>query len=145
MTFGQKIRIARGKESQEAIAKKLAISANTLGAYENNRILPPLESFKKICLLFDLSADDIFSIKDTSNTPNNKGKMLNHKLANIRDNMDFSQEQMANFIDVSISTWSKYESGNRNPPLDRFKIICERCKVSADYLLGLKEKKLGGN
>jgi len=140
MSLGEKIRRARGRQTQAYLAEKLAVSVNTLSAYEKNRSLPSLEIFKQICKIYGLSADELLEIVDISNTPDNEGKMLDHKLANLRDQLDLTQEKMAALIGVSVSTWSKYETGNRTPPLNRFLQICKNCKVSADYLLGLKEK-----
>lgn len=140
MNLGNNFRMARGKLSQADIANKLSISVNTLSAYENNRVLPSLEIFKKMCQIFTLSADTLLQIHDVSHTPSNKRDMLDYKLANIRDQLGFTQKEMADLIKVSVSTWSKYETGNRTPPLVRFQHICKNCKVSADYLLGIQNK-----
>ena len=137
INLGNKIRNARGKQSQAYVAKVLTISVNTLSAYENNRSLPPLEIFKKICQIFNLSADILLEINDISNTPSWSGKMLDYKLANLRDQLEITQEEMATLLTISVSTWTKYETGNRTPPLNRFQQICRTCRVSADYLLGL--------
>ena len=140
INLGNNIRRVRGKRSQAEVAKTLAISVNTLSAYEKNRSLPSIEIFKKICQIFNLSADTLLEIEDISETPSNGGMMLGYKLANLREQLDLTQEKMAALLGVSVSTWSKYETGNRTPPLNRLKKICKNCKVSADYLLGLKEK-----
>lgn len=66
--------------------------------------------------------------------------MLDHKLSNLRDQLELTQEEMATLLDVSVGTWSKYETGNLTPPLNRLQQICETCKVSANYLLGLQDK-----
>lgn len=129
--------MARGKLSQAYVAEVLTISVNTLSAYENNRALPPLDIFKKICQIFNLSADTLLEINDISNTPFRGRKLLEYNLINLRDQLEVTQEEMATLLTISVSTWSKYETGNRTPPLNRFQQICKTCKVSADYLLGL--------
>lgn len=139
MNLGKQIKLLRGKNSQQWLANNLSISINTLSAYENNRSLPSLEIFKNICILFNASADQLLEIKDISNTPKNQGNMLNDKLYNVRETLNLQQDEIATLINISISTWSKYESGFRVPPLQRFRDICNHCKVSADYLLGLQK------
>jgi len=143
MDFGTKLKTARGKDSQKEIAKKLSISVNTLGAYENNRVMPTIDTFKEICQTLNLSADIILEIDDTSSTPSNKGGLLNQKLANIRDNMELTIEEMASLFDVTASTWTKYENGSRTPPLKRLQKICKTCKISADYLIGIQSANWG--
>ncbi|MER2169459.1 MAG: helix-turn-helix transcriptional regulator [Psychrobacillus psychrodurans] len=140
MSLGENLRKARGSKSQIEVAKALAISANTLSSYERDRAVPSIEVFKNLCEILGLSADSLLCIKDISNNPENKGGMLAGKFANIRDNLGMSQKEIAKLVDVSTGTWSKYETGNRTPPLKRFQTICKECKVSADYLLGLSQK-----
>lgn len=143
VSLGENIRKARGNKSQKEVAKRLSISANTLSAYEKDRALPSLEVFKNLCELLDLSADVLLCIEDTSNNPENKGRMLGNTFVNVRDKLEMNQEQIARLVGVSTGTWSKYESGNRTPPLKRLQKICKLCKVSADYLLGLTKDKGG--
>lgn len=93
-----------------------------------------------MCRIYNLSADTLLDIDDISNTPTNEGKMLYHKLANLRDELELTQEKMVALLGVSVGTWSKYETGNLTPPLNRLQQICKTCKVSANYLLGLQDK-----
>lgn len=141
MSLGENIRKARGNKSQIEVAKALAISANTLSAYERDRAVPTLEVFKNLCEVLDLSADSLLCINDVSNNPENKGRMLAHTFSNVREKLEMNQEKIAKLVGVSTGTWSKYETGNRTPPLKRFQMICKECKVSADYLLGLPQNK----
>lgn len=137
MDIGRKIKFARGKRSQLELAEKLSISANTLSAYENNRVIPTYEILKEICKKLDVKADEILEIKDIYNTPTNQSLMFHQKLINIREKLNLTQAQMAELIEVTEGTLSKYERGNIVPPVKRIKLICEKCKVSADYLFDL--------
>lgn len=38
------------------------------------------------------------------------------KLRSIRDEIGFSQQEMANFLEISISGYSSWENGRRNIP-----------------------------
>lgn len=51
-----------------------------------------------------------------------------------------NQREAAELMNLAPSTWSLYESGNREPPVTTLRTICETLDVSADYLLGLSEE-----
>ena len=46
---------------------------------------------------------------------------------------------VANAIGVTLSAYSNYEQGLREPSYDTLKNICKYYDVSADYLLGLED------
>ena len=50
---------------------------------------------------------------------------------------EFSQKDVAENIGVAKSTYSLYESGNREPNVETIKKIADFLNVSADALLGL--------
>ena len=52
---------------------------------------------------------------------------------------DMTQTQFADMLGLSRPTVSLYESGERIPDAVTLRIIAEKCNVSADYLLGLRE------
>lgn len=79
------------------------------------------------------------------NTTNRGGaKMipfLGNRIQNAREARGWLvPSKLAEKVGVTKSTWSLYESENRTPSLETFKVIAETLNVSADYLLGLKEK-----
>ncbi|WP_303965624.1 helix-turn-helix transcriptional regulator [Sporosarcina ureae] len=137
MNLGIVFKKARANKTQIVVAKELNITVGVLSHYENNRSIPSLETFKGICKYYGLSADILLNIKDISQTPDPRGELLEHKLANIRDRMKKTQKEMASLIKVKTSMWSEYENGKRSPTIKKIQIICEKCKVSADYLIGI--------
>lgn len=52
---------------------------------------------------------------------------------------DMKQDEFAEFLGFSRPTVALYESGKRVPDAVALKTIAEKCKVSADWLLGLSE------
>lgn len=46
---------------------------------------------------------------------------------------------MADFLGLSRSAYSTYETGRNEPSLDTLRIIAEKLEVSVDYLLGLTD------
>ncbi len=56
-TLGSRIKMARGKESQEKFAARLEISKGALGFYERDENLPKSDVILKICALTGASLD----------------------------------------------------------------------------------------
>ena len=64
---------------------------------------------------------------------------MNKKLKLLRKDKGVSQKEVAEAIGVTISAYSNYEQGLREPSNQILVNICRYFNVSADYLLGLKE------
>lgn len=62
---------------------------------------------------------------------------LGTKLKTARINSNLSRKQVAELIDVSVSTIGLYESGTRLPSLSILVKLAAHYKVSIDYLLDL--------
>lgn len=67
------------------------------------------------------------------------GENFNENLKTARERRGLSQKEMAERIGVAKSTYSLYESGNREPNVQTIKKIADILNVSADELLGLDE------
>ena len=70
------------------------------------------------------------------------GDNFNENLKNARERKGISQKDVAEKIGVAKSTYSLYESGNREPNVQTIKKIADVSNVSADDLLGLNEEPL---
>ena len=70
------------------------------------------------------------------------GDNFNENLKNARERKGISQKDVAEKIGVAKSTYSLYESGNREPNVQTIKKIADVLNVSADDLLGLNEEPL---
>lgn len=57
-------------------------------------------------------------------------------LKTLRKTKNLSQTELANYLNVSKSTISMYELGNREPSFDLLQQISKIFNVSVDYLLG---------
>ena len=64
---------------------------------------------------------------------------MNIRLKELRKEKNLSQKIVADAIGISLSAYSNYEQGIREPSLEIFARICKFFDVSADYLLGLKD------
>lgn len=67
------------------------------------------------------------------------GDNFNENLKYAREKKGLSQKEVAEGIGVAKSTYSLYESGNREPNVQTIKKIADVLNVSADDLLGINE------
>ena len=76
---------------------------------------------------------------------------IGNKIANLRINAGMSQEQLAESLDVSRQSVSKWEMDQSLPQIDKVLQMCELFKISTDTLLkdnvdiNVNEKELKGN
>ena len=64
---------------------------------------------------------------------------MGEKLKELRKAKGVSQKQVADAIGVTLSAYSNYEQGIREPSYDILKKICILFDISADFLIGLKD------
>ncbi|MGO5166399.1 MULTISPECIES: helix-turn-helix domain-containing protein [unclassified Candidatus Paralachnospira] len=69
------------------------------------------------------------------------GDRFNENLKESRLKAGLSQKDVAEKIGVAKSTYSLYESGNREPNVNTIKKIADCLNVSADTLLGIEDNQ----
>ncbi len=62
------------------------------------------------------------------------------RLKNIREDKDFTQSQVAEFLNCKQNTYQQYESGKRQIPIDSLKKLALLYKTSVDYLIELTDE-----
>ncbi len=70
--------------------------------------------------------------------------MIGKRLAEIRDIKDDTQQDLADKLNVSVSTVRSWEQGKSSPSHELLVAICKEYKVSSDYLLGLSDDYTNG-
>ena len=60
---------------------------------------------------------------------------LNQKITQLRNDNNWSQEELAEKLNVSRQSVSKWESGQSKPDLDKIVVLSNILDVSTDYLL----------
>lgn len=65
--------------------------------------------------------------------------MLEHLRA-LREDRDLSQKDMAALLNIHQTTYSDYELGRLNIPLDTLRQLAHFFDTSADYIIGLTEE-----
>lgn len=68
--------------------------------------------------------------------------MVYENIRNLREDSDKRQQDLADYLNVKQTTYSKYELGRINVPVDVFIKLADYYDVTIDYLVGRsKEKK----
>ena len=62
-------------------------------------------------------------------------------IRNLREDNDKKQQELADYLNVKQTTYSKYELGKVNIPIEVFMKLADYYDVSVDYLLGRTAKK----
>ena len=63
------------------------------------------------------------------------------RLKDIREDMDITQQQVADFLHVKQNTYSQYENGHRQLPVEMLIRLAIYFHTSADYILGLTDDR----
>ncbi len=61
------------------------------------------------------------------------------RLKDIREDRDITQQQIADYLHVKQNTYSQYESGKRQLPVDIVIALAKYYGVTTDYLLGVSD------
>lgn len=67
-------------------------------------------------------------------------KLFGQRLRECRKQRRETQDVLAAVLNVTKTQISDMEKGNKTTTLEKFALICEHYKVSADYLLGLRDE-----
>lgn len=63
--------------------------------------------------------------------------MILPRLRDLREDHDLTQKDVAKYLGIQQTTYSKYELGKINIPLDLLINLANLYHVSVDYILGL--------
>ena len=67
--------------------------------------------------------------------------MVYENIRNLREEHDKKQQELADFLHVKQTTYSKYELGKINIPIEVFIALADYYNVTVDYLLGRELRK----
>lgn len=63
------------------------------------------------------------------------------RLRDLREDKGLSQKAIATYLNVKPNTYSRYETGAHNVPIDALEKLADFHGTSVDYLLGRTDKK----
>ncbi|NWL88666.1 XRE family transcriptional regulator [Paenibacillus sp. 79R4] len=58
------------------------------------------------------------------------------RIRDLREDKDLTQQQLADYLNISQATYSRYESGNLDVPSSVLIKLSEFYNVNIDYILG---------
>lgn len=58
------------------------------------------------------------------------------RLKELRNQHGYTQQQLADYLDITVRSYQRYESGDCEPPLVTLIAIADFFNVTVDYLLG---------
>lgn len=63
------------------------------------------------------------------------------RIKDLREDHDMTQQQVASYLHIRQNTYSQYETGQRQIPLDALIALALLYETSTDYLLGVTNCK----
>ncbi|MEE1503715.1 MAG: helix-turn-helix transcriptional regulator [Acutalibacteraceae bacterium] len=63
------------------------------------------------------------------------------RIRDLREDADLTQSQIAEYLGTSQTMYARYERGANEIPVRHIIKLCKYYDVSADYILGITEKK----
>ena len=61
------------------------------------------------------------------------------KLKDLREENNFTQSQIAEYLNIKQNTYSQYENEKRQLPIDVLIKLAKFYKTTTDYILGLED------
>lgn len=62
-------------------------------------------------------------------------------IRDLREDNDLTQKQVADYLKIKQNTYSQYETGTRQIPVEVLTALAALYKTSVDYLLGITDRK----
>ena len=63
------------------------------------------------------------------------------RIKDLREDSDITQKEIADYLHVKQNTYSQYENGQRQLPLDALIALAKFYNTSTDYILGLTNER----
>ena len=63
------------------------------------------------------------------------------RLIDLREDSDLKQKEIAEYLHIKQNTYSQYENGQRQLPIDILIKLAQYYNVTTDYILGLTEER----
>lgn len=63
------------------------------------------------------------------------------RIRDLREDSDLTQKEIADLLHIKQNTYSQYENGLRQLPIDILIALAKYYKTSTDYILGLTDER----
>lgn len=89
-----------------------------------------------ILTYFRLKVNNLFQVRY-----NNHGDVMYKRIRDLREDKDLNQTEIANFLGMSQTGYSKYETGENDIPTEILIKLADFYNVSVDYLLNRTDNR----
>ena len=62
------------------------------------------------------------------------------RIRDLREDRDLTQREIAEYLRIKQNTYSQYENGQRQLPIEFFIALAKYYNTSTDYILGLTDE-----
>ena len=133
--------------SQAEFGKILGVSKSFISNIENGYNPLTIDQINKICNYADVSFDYMFDFckeinKNIIKIEKINLKVLGNNLKEVRKELNYTQEKLAQKLNITRSLITHYERGNRTIRTADLKQMCELSGYSADWFIGKLKDKL---
>lgn len=144
MKFNENLKYLRKKDelTQEELAERLNVSKQSIEEWEKGETLPSIQKAKELAHILAVSVDTLIgdiTYKKKNNNKKLKGDSVmkfNENLKYLRKREGITQEELAERLNVSRQSVTKWESGQSLPDIEKVKEIAYMFSVSVDSLVG---------
>lgn len=63
------------------------------------------------------------------------------RIRELREDNDLTQKEISEFLHIKQNTYSQYENGHRQIPIEFIILLAKFYKTSTDYILGLTNER----
>ena len=63
------------------------------------------------------------------------------RIKDLREDNDITQKELAEYLHIKQNTYSQYENGQRQLPMEVLIALARYYKTSTDYILGLTDER----
>lgn len=131
--------------TQKDVADYLGAYRSTYAKWEDGTNKIPIQMLDKLSIKYDVSFNYLLSMTNTKKigtiqkiNPN----LLGLRLKSERKSKNLSQKSIANILDITKSTYGKYELGLITPSINKIITLSNFYQISIDYLVGKNDDRL---
>ncbi len=121
--------------NRNQFARTIGISPSAIQYIEIGKTKPSIDTIKKICEIYDESADWIISGKLQNETKEKINMNIGERIRAERKKKGLTQKELGELIGRSAAQITKIESNQADMPLSLFIKICNILHISPNYLI----------
>ena len=127
---------------QRDLAEYLHCTQVTYSRYELGTRDIPTEVLIALANFYQTSIDYLLGQTDLKHpVRKSEGIVMRNRIRDLREDADLTQTQIAQYLKMSQTGYSKYETGENDIPTAVWHALADFYKTSVDYLMGRTDEK----